>query len=62
MLLKEQGYDEFLAEKIRRGQEDVKAGRVFTAEQSRARTQDIIRKKAQEFEEYRLSQQGQVYA
>lgn len=31
MLLKEQGYDEFLAEKIRRGQEYVKAGRVFTA-------------------------------
>lgn len=60
MLLKEQGYDEFLAEKIRCGQEDVKAGRVFTAEQSRARTQEIIRKKAQELEVYRLSQQEQV--
>ncbi|HHW7568239.1 TPA: hypothetical protein ACU21S_001563 [Mannheimia haemolytica] len=49
MLLKEQGYDEFLAEKIRRGQEDVKAGRFFTAEQSRARTQEVIRKKAVSF-------------
>lgn len=62
MLLKEQGYDEFLAEKIRRGQADAEAGRVLTAEQSKARTQEIIRRKAQELDEYRLSQQCQAYA
>lgn len=62
MLFKEKGYDEFLAEQIKQGQADRKAGRVLTAEQSRAKSQQAIKRKMQELEEYRLMQQGQVYA
>lgn len=48
MLFKEKGYDEFLAEQIKQGQTDRKAGRVLTAEQSRAKSQQAIKRKMQE--------------
>lgn len=50
-MFKEKGYDEFLAEKIRRAQEDIKAGRVLTLEESRKRTLAMLERKAREFEE-----------
>lgn len=50
-MLKEKGYDEFLAEKIRRADEDIKAGRVLTLEESKRQTLVILERKAQEFAE-----------
>ena len=38
-MFKEEGYEAFLAEKIRRGEEDVKAGRVVTLEDAQVRWQ-----------------------
>ena len=48
MFKKEEGYEEFLAEKIRRGEEDVKAGRVVTLENAQVRWQKTIERKAAE--------------
>ena len=50
MFKKEEGYEEFLAEKIRRGEEDVKAGRVVTLEESKAEIRLLIESKARELE------------
>ena len=47
-MLKEEGYEAFLAEKIRRGEEDVKAGRVVTLEDAQVRWQKTIERKAEE--------------
>ena len=47
-MFKEEGYEEFLAEKIRRGEEDVKAGRVVTLENAQVRWQKTIERKAAE--------------
>ena len=47
-MFKEEGYEEFLAEKIRRGEEDVKAGRVVTLEESKAEIRLLIESKARE--------------
>lgn len=63
-MFKEKGYDEFLAEKIRQGEEDLKNGRVVSKEQSLARLQQVVlnaeRDLAQQANEYDLS--GSVYA
>lgn len=50
MFKKEEGYEEFLAEKIHRGEEDVKAGRVVTLEESKAEIRLLIESKARELE------------
>ncbi|VTM24519.1 Uncharacterised protein [Stutzerimonas stutzeri] len=50
-MLKEKGYDEFLAEKIRRADEDIKAGRVLTLEESKRQALAKLERKAQEFAE-----------
>ena len=50
-MLKEKGYDEFLAEKIRRADEDIKAGRVLTLEESKRQALAKLERKAQEFVE-----------
>ncbi|MDH2998496.1 hypothetical protein A1D22_10835 [Pasteurellaceae bacterium LFhippo2] len=55
-MLKEKGYDEFLAEKIKLGREDVEAGRVLTLAQSRTRTRAVIERKAKELAEFERSQ------
>ena len=47
-MFKEEGYEAFLAEKIRRGEEDVKAGRVVTLEDAQVRWQKNIERKAAE--------------
>ena len=44
-MFKETGYDEFLAEKIRRGEEDLKNGRVLTAAQARQEARQAIQRK-----------------
>lgn len=61
MMLKEKGYDEFLAEKIRRGKEDIAAGRVFTLEQANAKWQQTIASKAAELAELEEMQHEVVY-
>ena len=48
MFKKEEGYEAFLTEKIRRGEEDVKAGRVVTLEDAQVRWQKTIERKAAE--------------
>ena len=47
-MFKEEDYEAFLAEKIRRGEEDVKAGRVVTLEDTQVRWQKTIERKAAE--------------
>lgn len=43
MLLKEKGYDEFLAEKIRRGLDDVANGRVVSLAEAQKEWEEAIR-------------------
>ncbi|WP_179108067.1 hypothetical protein [Rodentibacter ratti] len=50
-MFKEKGYDEFLAEKIRLSEEDIKEGRVLTLEESKRQTLKLLERKAQEFAE-----------
>ena len=50
MLFKETGYDEFLAEKIRQGEQDIAEGRVLTLEQAKTRSLQNLEKKAIEIE------------
>ncbi|MCK3658550.1 hypothetical protein A4G18_07450 [Pasteurellaceae bacterium Pebbles2] len=45
---KEKGYDEFLAEQIRLGEEDIKAGRYCTLDEAMQSWQQTIEKKALE--------------
>ncbi|MBF0786105.1 hypothetical protein IR120_11650 [Muribacter muris] len=53
-MLKEKGYDEFLAEKIRKGREDIQAGRYLTAEQSRQRIEALLVRKEKELAQQQL--------
>ncbi len=48
MITKEKGYDEFLAEQIRLGREDLAAGRSCTLDEAVAHWQQTIEKKALE--------------
>lgn len=63
-MFKEKGYDEFLADKICQGEEDLNNGRVVSKAQSLARLQQVVlnaeRDLAQQANEYDLS--GSVYA
>ncbi|BFU60764.1 MULTISPECIES: hypothetical protein [Rodentibacter] len=61
-MFKEKGYDEFLAEKIRRSEEDIKAGRVYTLEEARSKWQQTIERKAVELAELEEQQHEGVYA
>ncbi|WP_162855938.1 hypothetical protein [Actinobacillus indolicus] len=47
-MLKEKGYDEFLAEKVRQGLSDVEMQRGLSLEQSKERARKVIERKAQE--------------
>ncbi|OOF53124.1 hypothetical protein [Rodentibacter trehalosifermentans] len=60
-MFKEKGYDEFLAEKIRRGKEDIAAGRVVSLDEARNRWQQTIERKAAEFAQIDESHQEVVY-
>ncbi|HDL1708970.1 TPA: hypothetical protein PWX29_001043, partial [Mannheimia haemolytica] len=42
------GYDEFLAEKIRLGLEDMQSGNGLSLDESKARTKQLIERKARE--------------
>lgn len=59
MFLKETGYDEFLAHKIEQGLEDVKNGRLYSAEQAKARINETLARKAKELEQ--LEQENLIY-
>ncbi len=48
IMLKEKGYDEFLAEKVRQGLNDVEMKRGLSLEQSKERARKVIERKAQE--------------
>ncbi len=48
IMLKEKGYDEFLAEKVRQGLNDVEMQRGLSLEQSKERARKVIERKAQE--------------
>lgn len=58
-MFKEKGYDEFLAEQIRLGMEDVKAGRGISLEESKAKTKQVIERKAQELAHFQ--QENVIY-
>lgn len=60
-MFKEKGYDEFLAEKIRRSEEDIAAGRIYTLEEAKAQWQQTIERKAAELAELEESQHEVVY-
>ncbi|MEE6032832.1 hypothetical protein ACLSZY_05700 [Avibacterium volantium] len=47
-MFKEKGYDEFLAEKIRRGDEDFKAGNVISLAESKEDIRQLIEQKSKE--------------
>lgn len=49
-MFKEKGYDEFLAESLKRANEDIAAGRVLSLEESKARIHQIIEQKSKELE------------
>lgn len=51
-MFKEKGYDEFLAEKIRLGLEDMQSGKGFSLEESKARTKQLIERKAKELSNF----------
>ena len=60
-MFKEKGYDEFLAEKIRLGKEDIAAGRVVTLEDAKKQWQQTIERKAAELAEWEEMQQEVIY-
>ncbi|MGX2968280.1 hypothetical protein ACWIW6_09545 [Ursidibacter sp. B-7004-1] len=53
-MFKEKGYDEFLAQKLRESREDIKNGKVLTFEESRAKTQALVERKAKELSEMEM--------
>ena len=53
-MFKEKGYDEFLAQKLKESREDIQAGRVFSLEESKARTLALIERKAKELNEMEM--------
>lgn len=50
MLLKEKGYDEFLAQKVKKGLDDFSIGNFLTAEQSGMRVEQLLSRKEQELQ------------
>lgn len=52
MIFKESGYDEYLAEKIKKGLEDSQAGRTSSLEQANAEWQAVLEEIAQECREF----------
>ncbi|MGX2955895.1 hypothetical protein ACWIYZ_02260 [Ursidibacter arcticus] len=53
-MFKEKGYDEFLAQKLRESREDIKNGKVLTFEESKAKTQALVERKAKELSEMEM--------
>lgn len=52
MLLKETGYDEFLAEKIRKGRESINTGKIIELADADKEWQQTIKRKAEEVAEF----------
>ncbi|MGY4675314.1 hypothetical protein ACWIVU_07230 [Ursidibacter arcticus] len=51
MLMKQKGYDEFLADKVAKGLQDYKQGRFHTAEQAKQRIEQTLIRKERELQE-----------
>ena len=51
MLFKEAGYDEFLAEKIKQGLEDIENGRFVSAEQFKQEMEQLLIRKENELQQ-----------
>lgn len=58
-MVKEQGYDAFLAQKIEKGLNDFEQGRYHTAEQARQRIEQMLVSKEQELQ---AEMNGALYA
>lgn len=61
-MFKEKGYDEFLAASIKRGEEDIAAGRVVTLEEAKKQWRQAIERKALEIAEFEEEQGEMAYA
>lgn len=48
-MLKEKGYDEFLAQQLKEAREEVELGKVLSHEASKAQTLKLLERKAREF-------------
>lgn len=57
-MLKENGYDEFLAQKIEQGVRDFEQGRYVSADEARQRIEQMLMRKEQELQE---EMSGAVY-
>ena len=60
MLFKEKGYDEFLAKKIAKADEDIKAGRVHSLEEVDSAVKRLLERKAQELAQQDI--ENKIYA
>ncbi|KAE9525780.1 hypothetical protein FHQ28_05995 [Pasteurellaceae bacterium USgator11] len=52
MIIKEKGYDEYLAQKIAAGRADVEAGRVCTLAEARVRWQAVVEELDSEIKQF----------
>ncbi|WP_165688440.1 hypothetical protein [Rodentibacter trehalosifermentans] len=57
-MLKEKGYDEFLAQQLKEAREEVKAGKVLSHADSKAQTLKLLERKASEFS----AMENKIYA
>ena len=60
-MIKEQGYDAFLAEQIAKGQADIRAGRVYSLEEAKERSKEALVKKIKEIEKEDLAEMTVSY-
>ena len=56
MLFKEKGYDEFLAERIKTAREDVRAGHVYSGEESYENARLALEQRVREFEQAKAAE------
>ena len=59
MLFKEPGYDEFLAQKIRQGQQDIEQGRTVTLEQLKREMEELLERRGAELS--KIEQELEIY-
>lgn len=53
MFVKEQGYDEFVAEKIKEAREDIANSRYITLEQAKTRMMETIQKASKDLDSFK---------
>lgn len=57
-MLKEKGYDEFLAQQLKEAREEVELGKVLSHEDSKTQTLKLLERKAREFS----AMENKIYA